>query len=95
MRGVFFVLLAIVGLSGCAANVATNPHDTGGGGISRYEGHSARKPGASGTGSSATNPGQGPVLGSGVLAGQEPGNLDSPTSSNGGQGRTANPNAML
>lgn len=87
------ILLAFLFLGGCAKNVATNPHDTGGGGISWYEGHSARKPGASGTGSSSTNRGQGPVEGSG--APDEPGNADSPAESNGGQGRNANPNSLI
>jgi hypothetical protein len=79
-------------LTGCA-NVGTNPHDTGGAGITWYENHSARKADASGTGSSATAFGSGAVPGSGAK--DEPGNVDSPTGSNGGQGRQANPNALL
>lgn len=89
----FVFAIAIAGLTGCTPNVSTNPRDTGGGGISWYENHSARKPGAAGTGSSATNVGQGPVLDSGAK--DEPGNLTSATDSNGGQGDRANPNALL
>jgi hypothetical protein len=75
---------AVILLTGCPANVGTNDRNTGGGGISPYEGHSARKQDASGTGSSATARGQGPVPGSG--AANEPGNAQSPTESNGGTG---------
>ena len=71
-------------LTGCAAAVGTNDRNTGGGGISPYEGHSARKQDASGTGSSATARGQGPIPGSGAPA--EPGNVQSPSESNGGTG---------
>lgn len=82
--------LALVGaltLAGCGANVGTDPQNTGGGGISPYEGHSARKQDASGTGMSATARGQGPVPGSGATG--EPGNVNSPTESNGGTGETS------
>ena len=81
------VLMAIPAallLAGRAANVETNPQNTGGGGISPYEGHSARKRDASGTGASAGARSQGPVPESG--APNEPGNAESPTESNGGTG---------
>lgn len=82
--------LAIVGtaiwLTGCVRGniVETSPQNTGGGGISAYEGHSARTQNASGTGSSSTARGQGPVPDSGAPA--EPGNAQSPSESNGGTG---------
>ena len=78
---------AMLLLASCAANVGTNPQNTGGGAISPYESHSARKQDASGTGSSAAARGQGPVPGSG--APNEPGNAQSPTESNGGTGGSA------
>lgn len=82
------VLPFVVALAGCLpANVGADPHNTGGGGISPYEGHSARTKGGTGTGSSATARGQGPVDGTGAPA--EPGNVDSPSESNGGAGKTS------
>lgn len=89
MLGLAGILLS----AGCSKNVSTNPRDTGGGGISWYENHSARRPGAAGTGSSSANSGQGPVQDSGTS--DEPGNADSATESNGGQGRQVNPNALI
>ncbi len=77
-------VVGALALAGCGANVGTDPQNTGGGAISPYEGHSARKQDASGTGMSASSRGQGPVPGSGAPA--EPGNIDSPTESNGGTG---------
>ncbi len=80
-------------LTGCVENVGTNPHDTGGGGISWYENHSARKPGAAGTGSSAVGGGYGGVAGGGIQ--DTPGNRESASESNGGQGTHGNPNGLL
>ena len=77
---------AVLLLAACTPNVETSPQNTGGGGISPYEGHSARKQDASGTGASAGSRSQGPVPGSG--APNEPGNAQSPTESNGGTGGT-------
>jgi hypothetical protein len=85
--------VVFVALAGCAKNVTTDPHNTGGGGVSIYEGHSARKQDASGTGSSASNFGSGAVPNSGAK--DEPGNAESASQSNGGQGTHGNPNALL
>jgi hypothetical protein len=84
MKRTLAALPIILALAGCDANPGPDPHNTGGGGISPYEGHSARTPGATGTGSSASARGQGPVEGTGAPA--EPGNAQSPTESNGGSG---------
>lgn len=80
------LLGAAIWLTGCARGniVETSPQNTGGGGISAYEGHSARTAGASGTGSSSASRGQGAVPDSGAPG--EPGNAQSPSESNGGSG---------
>lgn len=86
------LLVCSLSLAGCAAAVGTSDRDTGGGGISAYEGHSARQQGAaSGSGSSAAAREQGAVAGSG--AADAPNNAHSASESNGGNtvGETPQP----
>lgn len=79
-----WTLAAAVALTGCTPNPGPDDHNTGGGAISQYEGHSARTPGTTGTGSSSAARGQGPVAGTG--APEESGNAQSASESNGGTG---------
>lgn len=75
-------LLLMIGSVSCVQIEAPNGHNTGGGGISSYEGHSSRIAGASGTSSSSTNVGQGPVAESGAK--ETLTNAQTPSESNGG-----------
>ena len=77
------LVITLAGTS-CVLPAPPDGRNTGGGGITAHEDHSARVPGASGTGASAANSGQGPVAGSGAV--DVPNNAESASESNGGRG---------